>query len=83
MALKVNSDLRFEFMGLFPLCKHNFFTPKASYRLFVTFGNRNKKAMCRPAAAGKNPANTTIEDGDLLPVGLKLEKSNTCMEELF
>ena len=37
MALKVNSDLRFEFIGLFSLCKHDFFTPKAAYRLFVTF----------------------------------------------
>ena len=64
MALKVNSDLRFEFIGLFPLYKNEFFTPNASYRLFVTFcGNRNrnrnrkKKATCRPAAAGKKVPN--------------------------
>ena len=37
MALKVNSDHRFEFFGFCSLCEHGFFTSKAMFRQFLTF----------------------------------------------
>ena len=50
----VNSENIFEVYGLCSLCEHGFFTSKAMFRQFLMFCYKKKKAMCRPAAAGKN-----------------------------
>ena len=51
MALRVNSDHRFGFFGHCSLCGHGFFTPKATFRPFLTF---------------RDPRNSLTEDGDTL-----------------
>ena len=37
MTLKVNSDHKFEFLGICSLSEQGFFSPKALYRPFLTF----------------------------------------------